>query len=74
MGVYRSEIVLIESICATLRLVSAGRGLTIQPRIAVEPAFDGTAVVPLEGVSIPVRSEAVSRPDRSEHLAACDLL
>lgn len=49
-GVYPSEFVLIESIWATLRLVAAGGGLTIQPRIALEPAFDGTAVVPLEGV------------------------
>lgn len=62
-GVYPSEFVLIESIWATLQLVAAGRGLTIQPRMALEPAFDGTAVVPLKGVSIPVRWEAVARPD-----------
>lgn len=69
-GVYPGEFVLIESIWATLRLVAAGRGLTIQPRIALEPAFEGTAVVPLEGVSIPVRWEAVARPDRSQETEA----
>lgn len=64
-GVYPSDFVLVESIWATLRLVASGRGLTIQPRMALEPAVEGTAAVPMEGVSIPVRWEAVARPDRS---------
>lgn len=63
-GVYPSEIVMIESISTILQLVAAGRGLTIQPRGALDPAFEGTAIVPLSEVTIPVRWEALTRPDR----------
>lgn len=63
-GAYPSEIVMIESISTILQLVAAGRGLTIQPGSALKPAFEGTAIVPLSGVTIPVRWEAVTRPQR----------
>lgn len=63
-GAYPTEMVMIESVSTILQLVAAGRGLTIQPRTALEPVFEGTAVVPLAGVTIPVRWEALTRPER----------
>lgn len=66
-GMYPSEMVMIESVSTILQLVAAGRGLTIQPRMALEPTFSGTAVVPLAAVTIPVRWEALTRPERSPH-------
>lgn len=63
-GAYPTEMVMIESVSTILQLVAAGRGLTIQPRTALEPAFEGTAVLPLAGVTIPVRWEALTRPER----------
>lgn len=64
-GVYPAEMVMIESVSTILQLVAAGRGLTIQPRTALEPAFEGSAVIPLADVAIPVRWEALTRPERS---------
>lgn len=63
-GVYPNEIVRIESVSMILQLVAAGRGLTIQPRTALVPAFPGWEVVPLDGVTIPVRWEVLTRPER----------
>ncbi len=69
-GAYPSEIVMIESISTILQLVAAGRGLTIQPKGALEPAFEGTAIVPLSGITIPVRWEVLTRPDRGPNTEA----
>jgi len=62
-GAYPHEMIMIESVSAILQLVAAGRGLTIQPRLALLPAFDNTAVIPLDDVTVPVRWEVLTRPD-----------
>lgn len=59
------QFVIVESIWSTLALVANGRGLTIQPRLTLEPAHPGTVVVPLAGASIPLRWEALVRRERT---------
>ncbi|MDX1690362.1 MAG: LysR family transcriptional regulator [Acidimicrobiia bacterium] len=68
-GVFPENLVMIESMSTILQLVAAGRGLTIQPRTALIPTFEGTVVVPLSGSPIPVRWEILTRPDPSDDVA-----
>lgn len=61
-GAFPQRLVRVESVAMILQLVAAGRGISIQPRLALGPATRwGLAVVPLAGVAIPVRWEIVTR-------------
>lgn len=66
---FPTDLVLIESISAILQLVTAGRGLTLQPRQALIPPFPGYKVLTLEGVTIPVLWEAVTRPEPGDNVS-----
>jgi len=61
---YPGDIVQIESVSLILDLVAAGRGLTIQPRLAVERAAADRdlGLLPLAGTTVSVRWEAVPSP------------
>lgn len=61
-GAMPGELVMIESVSLILRLVAAGRGISIQPRLTVDPALTGdVAVLPLLGSNIAVRWDAITR-------------
>ena len=72
-GVIPGRILRVESVSLILRLVAAGRGVSIQPELCLPgvdrpphrstPHSPGAVVVPLEGDDIPVRWQAVIRPD-----------
>ncbi len=72
-GVTPGRILRVESVSLILSLVAAGRGLTIQPELCLPgPARQRwrstspsarVSVVPLDGGDIPVRWQAVIRPD-----------